>query len=399
MTVQARNHHDTFIFLTAYLLSAFGYEFIFFVMTIYVYQINMSALNVGIFAALTLVPRLFAPFYGTIADRYSKTHILAGAAGITGLMIAAMVFIGQMVWIYLFWTLISVFLAFIINVRTALMTEVMSRNRYLGNSMVLSSLNLAKVCAPLLAGLLSTVMSLKWLFCFTGAIYLLVMLFSTRIHLPVHSVERISRGIIGDLKEGLKYIADDPQLKNLISLAFCRALFIGMQTSLFVVYVKTYLAGSDAKYGLFMTVIGIGSIMGSIIGPWLLKRIKYTIVVVAGMSIHYLSFIVLGFLYHYNIALAVVFLSFLVFYITLVSLHSRRDQATRIDIRGRVYGSVTAILTPPAIVSMLLGGYLSNLIGVEKVMAGAGILALTTLYLLISANHSKPYSSSNTLPS
>ncbi len=39
-------------FFSAYILSAFGYEFVFFLMTIYVYDKTHSALNVGVFAAL-----------------------------------------------------------------------------------------------------------------------------------------------------------------------------------------------------------------------------------------------------------------------------------------------------------------------------------------------------------
>ncbi|HWR31111.1 MAG TPA: hypothetical protein VN631_14890 [Negativicutes bacterium] len=68
-----------------------------------------------------------------------------------------------------------------------------------------------------------------------------------------------------------------------------------------------------------------------------------------------------------------------------VGLHSLRDKATQADMRGRVYGSVSAILTPPAIVSMLAGGYLANVFGVENVFVGAGTLALTSFYLLYLA--------------
>ena len=55
-------------FFAAFLLSAFGYEFLFFVMTLYVFEISQNAFKVGIFAALTLAPRLFASGYGIIID-------------------------------------------------------------------------------------------------------------------------------------------------------------------------------------------------------------------------------------------------------------------------------------------------------------------------------------------
>jgi len=380
--VQSKNR-NAFNFFAAYILSAFGYEFIFFTMTIYVYDLSKSALNVGIFAALTFFPRLFASFYGIIADRYSRVKVLSWIAGITCLLVISLVFCPNMAWIYLVWALISIFLTFIINVRTALMTEIMAQGKYLrGNSLVLILLNLAKICAPLLAGISVTVLGVKYLFVFTGAIYLFVVPFCARINLPVSRTVKSRGKIMTELIEGLKYIKDSLDLRFLITVAFLWRLFIGLQISLFVVYVKAHLLGGDTEYGMFMTIIGVGSILGSMGGPWLVKRMPYNAAVLWGLSIHYGFFIILGFLHDFHAALFVVFLSYVAFYATLVNLHSLRDQATRVDIRGRVYGSVTAILTPPAIISMLCGGYLANLFGVEKVFIGVGILAIITLWLL-----------------
>lgn len=355
-------------------------------MTIYVYEVSQSAFKVGIFSALTFLPRLFATFYGIVTDRYSRAKVFGWGAAITGLLVMAMVVSPTLTWIYLVWMFISVFLTFIMTTRTALMTEIMAQDNYLrGNSLVLISLNVAKICAPLLAGIASAVFSAKSLFYLTGGIYFLVTLFCNRISLPTVTAGQRERKIITELKEGINYMMSSLDLKFLISVGVLWRLFIGLQISLFVVYVKAHLAGSDANYGIFMTTIGVGSIMGSFAGPWLVKRIPYHTLVFWGMSLHYVSFIVLGLLRNFNIALLVILLGYVAFYSTLVGLHSLRDKATQVDMRGRVYGSVSAILTPPAIVSMLAGGYLANEFGVENVFIGAGILALVSFYLLYLA--------------
>jgi MFS transporter, DHA3 family, macrolide efflux protein len=381
--VQLQENRNEVNFLAAYLLSAFGYEFIFFVMTIYVYEVSQSALKVGIFAALTFLPRLFASFYGIVTDRYSRAKVFGWGAAITGLLVMAMVVSPTLAWIYVVWLFISVFLTFIMTTRTALMTEIMARDNYLrGNSLVLISLNIAKICAPLLAGIASAVFSIKSLFYLTGVIYFLVTLFCTRIDMPAVTAGQSERKIIAELKEGIKYMLASINLRFLISVGVLWRLFIGLQISLFVVYVKAHLVGSDASYGVFMTIIGVGSILGSFVGPWLVKRIPYFTLVFWGMSLHYVSFIVLGLLHSFNIALLVIFVGYVAFYATLVGFHSLRDKATQGDMRGRVYGSVSAILTPPAIVSMLAGGYLANEFGVANVFIGAGALALVSFYLL-----------------
>ncbi len=98
-----------------------------------------------------------------------------------------------------------------------------------------------------------------------------------------------------------------------------------------------------------------------------------------GLMAHYASFAVLGLTRDFQVATATATLSFLLFYATTVSTHSVRDGVTPVEYRGRVYGCIVAILTPAALISTLAGSYLAGVFGVEKVLLGAGLLALTTL--------------------
>lgn len=381
--MQSSEKRNAVNFLSAYILSAFGYEFIFFVMTIYVYEVSQSALKVGIFGALTYLPRLFAAFYGVIVDQHSRSKGFAGVAVIIGLFMIGMSLISDIIMIYFVWLLISIFLILIANVRTALMTEIMTKDQYLqGNSFALISLNAAKVLAPVLAGAAMVTMGGKTLFYLTGFIYFLAALFCSNIRTAHSGPEKTAGKTMDDIKESLQYMKGNFDLKFLTVVGVLWRLFVGLQVALYVVYIKAYLAGTDADYGIFMTVIGVGSILGSMIGPWLVKRASYSAVIFWGMPLHYVSFIFLGLLHNFYTALFVAFLSYTVFYATLVGLHSLRDKATPVAMRGRVYGSVTAVLAPPAIFSMLAGGYLANLFGVEKVFIGAGMSALVSFYLL-----------------
>ncbi|MDT8903288.1 MFS transporter [Anaeroselena agilis] len=370
-------------FIIAYILSAFGYEFIFFLMTIYVYNLTQSALNVGVFAALTFTPRLFASVYGVVVDRYSRAAVFAAAAGATAVLVAAMSLSSSLIWIYALWLLISLLLTVITTVRTALMTEIMTQDGFLlGNSAVLTSLNCAKMLAPLLAGLATAAFSTAALFVATAAAYLVVAALSRIISLPRHAAAATPRQLLPEVAAGLRYILASPKLRFLIAVAFMWTLSLRLQLPLFVVYVKSFLGGGDQEYGYFMTAVGIGSILGSLAGPWLMKRGSHLALAMAGLTIHYSSFILLAFVQSFYLAAAAVFGGYVFFYAALVGLHSLRDLATAADLRGRVYGSVTAILTPAAIVSMLAGGYLAGRFGADKVLAVAGLTALATLYFL-----------------
>ncbi len=370
-------------FFTAYILSAFGFEFVFFLMTIYVYDKTHSALNVGVFGALTFIPRLLAPFYGVAVDRYGREKVFGAAAVATAILVACMGYSPGLLWIYALWLLISVLLTLILTVRTALMTEIMAGDGFLlGNSAVLGALNSAKMLAPVIAGLASATFRTETLFLATGAVYLAVAVLSHRLVIPTRTDPPRASKLLPEVVAGLRYILASSLLRFLIVVAFLWALFLRMQVSLFVVYVKSFLGGGDAGYGLFMTAAGLGSILGSLAGPWLMRGRNHLTVAMAGLTVHYASFVLLGFIDSFILAVAAVFGGYVFFYAALVGLHSLRDWATVTELRGRVYGSVTAVLTPAAIASMLGGGYLANIFGTGKVLAGTGLAALVTLYLL-----------------
>ena len=168
-----RKSKDFVAFCLAFLLSAFGYEFLFFIMTIRVYGLTNKAMQVGIFAALTFFPKIFSLYYYVVVDRFDPRNVLAfDALAIFALTIA----IGSMndiVAIYVLWTILSVFVMCLSNARTVLMTQVFSRGDIVrGNSLVLSFLNVARLLTPLAAGFLSRFLVFKTIVLISSLIYL-----------------------------------------------------------------------------------------------------------------------------------------------------------------------------------------------------------------------------------
>jgi MFS family permease len=101
-----------------------------------------------------------------------------------------------------------------------------------------------------------------------------------------------------------------------------------------------------------------------------------------GLGLHFASFAMLGLVGQFQYACVLGFISFAAFYASLVSLHTLRDAGTHPSVRGRVYGTVTAIITLPAIVSMLVGGYLAQRIGANWIVLCAGLLSLVSLLVI-----------------
>jgi MFS family permease len=59
-----------------------------------------------------------------------------------------------------------------------------------------------------------------------------------------------------------------------------------------------------------------------------------------------------------------------------VAVHCVRDTVTPDGCRGRVYGCITAITAAPALISMLAGGWLADVVGVRALFIAGAVAAL-----------------------
>lgn len=382
------------LFFSTLLLSAFGYEFVFFVMTVHVYGLSSNAFAIGVFTTLTFVPRLFSSILGAMADRFGRATCLSLSALAVAILLFMMSQTAEIDEIYALWFAASFFLTFIVNARSALMAEILLREHYAsGNALSLTLLNAAKLLGPLSGGFLSMIVDTPLLLRFASVVYLLTTLVAFGIGSPGkggHELRDVDEGreLHHTLGRGFAFMRASPAFRQMVAIGFFWRLFLGLQISLFVVYAKEALACDNGQYGVFAALIGVGSIAGSLVGPFVSRRMRPSRMIAVGLSVHYGSFILLGLCNDYLAALEIVFASYLVFYATIVGMHSVRDRMTPAAIRGGAYGTVTAMLTPPAIISMIVGSYLANRFGVAAVLAGAGLLALLSLHLILASSRS-----------
>jgi len=371
-------------FIAGYLLSAFGYEFIFFVMTVYIFNLTQSAINIGIFTSILAFTKIFLPFSGTITDRFNKEKSFGIALIITGVLVILLFFLNNIYLVYILWFIISFFFTFIVNVRTALMTEIMPAESFLkGNSTVFVALNVAKILAPLTGGLLTSYFETKILFLFTGGIYFIAFFVTRYITLPVEKQQLVKRArAIDQIQEALAFLKNNSELKSLGLLLIARTLFLGFQITLYVTYIKSFLKLGSSEYGIFLTASAMGSIIGSLIAPYILRRANRYAVIVFTLPVHYIAFILLGLNTNYYFALLIIFISSLIFYMSAISIHSIRDSSTARHLRGTVYGTIMALSAPISVVSMIVGGLIINAFGVDKILIFSGTMSIISMVII-----------------
>jgi MFS family permease len=369
---------DKAAFASAFFLSAFGYEVLFFAMTLRVYDISRRAINVGIFAAVTFLPKLLSPLCGAIVDRAGPRRTMAACAAATALAASALPFIPSPWALYALWLPLSFLFIALGNARTVLMTRVVGSSGYLGgNSLAFTLLNAARLSAPLLAGSLSKLLGTGVVVFAASAIYLLCCAASLALDRSLYSGSGAAAG--RSLGEGFSRIRESKPLKRLIGVSMIRNLFVGFYASLLVVLVKGSLGRDGADYGLALTAAALGSLCGGLAGPLLAKAIPRRILAGAGLGIHFASLAALGALPSFPAALACLAIGSLALYAASVVLHAMRDSAAELATRGRVYGANTAIQTTAQMLSMIAGSLCADLFGAGPVFLAGGAAALAAL--------------------
>ncbi|MFI1620569.1 MFS transporter [Streptomyces lydicus] len=237
-----------------------------------VLSLTGSSAAVGITTALQFLPMLLFGLYGgVIADRFPKRKLLLltqSAMGLTGLALAALTLSGQVqVWhVYLVALLLG--LATVVDnpARQAFVSEMVGQDD-LRNAVSLNSANFqsARLIGPAVAGVLITAFGSGWAFLFNGLSFIapltgLLMMRTAELH----KVDRVPRSK-GQLREGLRYVSQRPDLIWPIVLVGFIGTFgfnFPIWLTAFVYHVFHQGAGT---YALFNGLMAVGSLIGALL--------------------------------------------------------------------------------------------------------------------------------------
>lgn len=377
---------DRAAFAAAFFLSAFGYEVLFFAMTLRVYDISRRAINVGVFTAITFLPKLLSPAYGVLVDRFGPRRIIALAASATALLALGLTLVDSLMSLYAIWLILSVLFVTLSNARTVLMTRVARSGGYIGgNAVAFSLLNAARLAAPLCAALLSGALGTGGLMVIAAGVYGLcagsAALFTIEKGLGANGEGPggAKGAFFVRLGEGFALIRAPGRLRSLVGVSCIRNFFLGFLPSLLIIVVTDRLGGTKAEYGVALTAAALGSLGGSLAGPLIAKAAPRRAVGGAGLALHFACIGLLGVVGSYAAALVALVVGHFALCAAAVVLHSMRDESIEPDMKGRAYGANTTVQTIPNLISMLVGSALADLVGVGPVFAASGLAALAVL--------------------
>jgi MFS family permease len=353
-----------------------------------------SASSAGIVAALAGIPGIFvAPFVGALVDRLGRRRVsmasdalsavsvslfpLADRAGQLGLgMIAGLAVLG------------AVFDPAGYTARKALIPDVSLAGRFYVdriNGVHEGVFAAGWVIGPALAALgISTIGAIGTFWVTTVAFVLaIVAVAGIRVEeaglIARHEAGEDHEPFWGSLSRGLRVLwADRPM--RVLTLAICVLAFAYMPTESVLMPVHFQAIGEPGGYGLTLTMLAAGGMLGAFGYGWLSQRLTRHRIAVLVMVVTTIGIIPMAFLPPLPVFVAAGFLLGLGWGPMNPLLNSLVQTRVPPQVQGRVYGVQTALFYAAPPLGLLAAGIAVDAWGVQAVYAViGGMLALTAL--------------------
>ena len=237
-----------------------------------------SAFFLGLDAFLSEVPiLLFTLIGGVVADRRDRRHLMLMSQVvqmIAAFTLALLFYTGTVrVWLILTLSFITgIAQAFGGPAYQSLIPSLIPKE-HLPNAIALNSIqfNLARVIGPLVAGAALAAFGMVACFGLNGLSFLFVMAAILALHIT-HVQTATTERMRDQLKGGLRYVRDQPQLVTLTVLGFISA-FLGLPLLTFLpIITKDVFQADVTLYTHFMTLAGAGAVAGALIVAWVGKH-------------------------------------------------------------------------------------------------------------------------------
>jgi predicted MFS family arabinose efflux permease len=355
-----------------------------------IYRLSHSAFFLALDQFLGGIPIfLFSLIGGVVADRIERRKILLvsqymqmASAGILTILVATGV---VHVWHILCLSFVSgLAQAFGGPAYSALIPTLVDRED-MPNAIALNSIqfNMAVTIGPALAGQALAKLGEKW--CFgLNAVSFLAPIITLSIITTRFLPQKTAESMFNSLKQGIKFVRKQHSMGALIVLAFCMtALAMPMRTYI-PVFVKDIFHRGPETYGNLLSLMGVGSICGSLIiasmGNIRNKgRVALTMLICLGAAI---SVFALSKSLPLDYAILVlVGASMMAVFATVTSLV---QLITTDDMRGRVMSVYNCAFRGGMPMGNLISGWLVPMFSAPVVLAvNGGALILVALYFLL----------------
>jgi MFS transporter, DHA3 family, macrolide efflux protein len=386
---------NTILYLTSQTVSLFGSMLVQYAITWYITLKTQSGVMMTISIICGFLPTFFlSPFAGVWADRYNRKVLIIlsdSLIAISTLILAIMFLKGyDSIWM-LFVT--SAVRALGSGIQTpavgAFLPQIVPEDKLTKVNAANSSIqSLVMLISPMFSGALLTIATIESIFfidVITAAIAVFILLFLLNVPVHAKASEKQTTSYFSDMREGVIYIKNHTYVKKYF--LFCAIFFILAGPVAFLTPLQVTRSFGDDVWRLTAIEItfSVGMMVGGIImASWGgFKNKVHTMV---------LSTFIIG-LGTFALGIIPVFWLYLIFMVLIGAVMPMFNtpatvllqQKVEEDFLGRVFGVLGMIASSMMPLGMLLFGPLSDIIKIEWLLMGTGLLLFIQGFFLIGS--------------
>ena len=240
-----------------------------------VLEMTGSPFLLGLVGAAQFVPVLILSlFAGVVADRVSKRKLvmyMQVALGVQAFILSALVYTGKVqYWHVLVLAMLQgICTAFDNPTRQSFIVEMVGKE-HLMNAIALNSaiFNGARIIGPALGGFAMDAFGPALAFFLNGVSYLFVVGALFFVKVQETTSKNKERHFKQEILEGLRYVKETPAVRETLSLVGVIGMFALNLSILVPVLARDVLEQSASGYGLLMSFMGAGALLGAATLAW-----------------------------------------------------------------------------------------------------------------------------------
>lgn len=360
-----------------------------------VLSLTSSAFLLGLVSVFQFAPMLvLGLFAGLVADRMPKRKVLVCTQAIAAVLAGTLAILTftdtvQLWQVYLLGFLLGVNNAFDMPTRQAFVVEMVGKED-LPNAIALNSslFNAARIAGPAIAGALLAAFGPAVCFAINSASYIAVITGLLMMHVAPLARARINQRGLEQIREGLRYVRSTPSILRPVLLVGFVATF-GMNFNIWVpLLAKNDLDGGASGFGLLMSSMGAGSLIGALGLAFLVSSVKrWMLFSTAGaLGIGNLILALVGAI---PLAIPVAMLVLagigLCSTTTMAMANTTVQSASPNELRGRIMSVYTTVFTGTAPFGALISSSIANRFGAPaSIMVGGMVTVLAVVTVLVT---------------
>lgn len=376
------------------LLSSFGDTLHYIALVVLVFRLSGQGLAVaGVVAAEVVPVLLLGPIAGVIIDRFSRKAVLIGADLVRAALVVTLIW-PQGVWhAYLVAAGLAAGNTFFSPAAQAVIPALTTEEQRLAaNSVAWSTGRLVQLVASAVAGALIGFVGTGAAFAINAASFVASAVLIGLLVIPAHAgqlAQGAKRGLVqyfGDARAGLTYALRDRFVSRLLLVQALASFAVGGTGALLVVLAEQHLRLPPARFAWLIGAIGAGALVGPLIPNSLARDYRDARWLFVPYIIRGAVDVLIALVTPLPLAMLLLFIYGLNTSTGMVVFGSTVQGAVPEAVRGRVFTLLDVTWSLMRLLSLALGGWLVDVVGITPLywlggttLAVAGVLGLVLL--------------------